>query len=216
MMFDVGKRKHSKLLQGLTYELFQIGEAKAIINNGFESDNWGTYGFQGKNPITDFRGGGVMGLRQIINFRSSNEDMFEDMVKLTGKGLFLYACNSISVTFFLKEFFHMGTHPHINKKEGNLADRTAFKSFCTMLAKDKEVINELHELVLSETFKIWEDATRRNPDLTIMDMGQPDSIIRKKFKQSMSCKFSSFTEFSAIFKAGLPDGKAVKKMGGLL
>lgn len=33
---------------------------------------WKKYGFQNKNPRTDFRGSGLMGLKNIINYVEAN------------------------------------------------------------------------------------------------------------------------------------------------
>ena len=126
-------------------------------------------------------------------------------------GLYLGACNSISNTFWLKEFFHMGEHPHINKKEGSLAGRKAFKNFCYLLSKDSDIFDLLHELLLKEEFVLWKQATELNNGLSIMDMSQPQKLLRKKFKKDFSSFFTNFKSFEKKFKANLPLPTDIKK-----
>ena len=84
------------------------------------------------------------------------------MTHLNQQGLYLAACSSIGITFWLREFFHMGEHPHNNKKEGNLAGRKAFKSFCYLLSRDEDVFDKLHELLFRAEFRLWKEATEKN------------------------------------------------------
>lgn len=67
----------------------------------------------------------------------------------------MFACNSISVTFWLKEYFHMGERPDINKRDNNLANRRGFKNFCSILNREPDLFANLHELLLKETFDLW-------------------------------------------------------------
>ena len=211
VMYSSEDVKHERMLERLTYSFFSHNEAKEIIANGMKSEKWSDIGFQGKDPRTDFRGGGLEGLRQFLKFKEENEQTTREMIFMNKRGLYLGACNSISNTFWLKEFFHMGEHTHINKKEGNLAGRKAFKNFCYLLSKDSEIFDKLHELLLKEEFVLWRSATELNNGLSIMDMSQPQNLLRKKFKKDFSSFLTSFSSFEKKFKEHLPLPSEMKK-----
>ena len=63
VMYSSEDVKHERMLERLTYSFFSHNEAKEIIANGMKSEKWSDIGFQGKDPRTDFRGGGLEGLR---------------------------------------------------------------------------------------------------------------------------------------------------------
>ena len=61
--FDMAQETHSRLLERLTFSVFEDKEATEVVAADFKSDGWAAMGFQGKDPRTDFRGAGVTGLR---------------------------------------------------------------------------------------------------------------------------------------------------------
>jgi hypothetical protein len=126
----------------------------------------------------------------------------------------MYACNSISTTFWLKEYFHMGERPDINKKEGNLADRRGLKNFCSILSREPDLFTNLHELLLTETFNLWNAATVLNPLLNIMDVRGVEIVCRNKFKRDFcGSELTTFGEFRRIYKFDFPKPSSVTKQG---
>jgi hypothetical protein len=74
------------------------------------NDMWKDIGFQGKNPRTDFRGGGFMGLACLIYFLEEYPQEFEEMIACTkneSEKFWLTAVSSINVTFNLLIFLDM-------------------------------------------------------------------------------------------------------------
>jgi len=71
------------------------------INN----EGWKIFGFQNKNPRTDFRGGGLMSLKNLLYFCSQNPQIVADMC--LEEHDFLLGVSSINITFFMMKFFHL-------------------------------------------------------------------------------------------------------------
>lgn len=82
-------------------ELWNIMTGLELDRENFKSEEWIKYGFQNKNPSTDFRGGGVLSLTQMIIFARNNRDIVvKDMINPQND--FFFALSAINVTFFLK------------------------------------------------------------------------------------------------------------------
>lgn len=80
--YDHEKPKHQKRLNYLTQLIFGDG-AEEVRNKDYHSDGWEEIGFQGKDPRTDFRGGGYSGLDMLINFMVENDEHFKRQKALT-------------------------------------------------------------------------------------------------------------------------------------
>lgn len=68
-------------------------------------EKWQVYGFQGNNPFTDFRGGGVKSLQILTTFCKTNSESVLSMID--PKHEFFLAITSINVSYFFKEFFFL-------------------------------------------------------------------------------------------------------------
>jgi hypothetical protein len=67
---------HFNLLQSIYIKI--TGKMKDVPRFG---PHWETIGFQGRDPATDLRGVGILGLLQILAFVSNHEQMFKKMWK---------------------------------------------------------------------------------------------------------------------------------------
>lgn len=92
--FDQQSQAHEEELMRLWKALRSDTELSARI-----SDEWKTIGFQGKNPVTDFRGMGMLGLRQLVYFSesSSGKSTFNRLTA-TGTTWFPFAIAGINIT----------------------------------------------------------------------------------------------------------------------
>ena len=70
-----------------------------------EGDGWGELGFQGKDPITDLRGGGITSLEDYVAFAEECAPLHESMIRFNraqhaegGTAWFLEACVSIQLS----------------------------------------------------------------------------------------------------------------------
>jgi len=85
-----------------------MGERERL--GGRISKSWGDIGFQGKDPATDFRGGGEMSLLQLAAFVKSCPELTQRFLKEPTAEIARYpfACCSIQVTGSVVEFLKAG------------------------------------------------------------------------------------------------------------
>ena len=76
------------------------------LTQGIKNNIWKTIGFQNADPRSDFRGGGLISLKNLIYF--GEKEGFNKIVEYSENDSdFLFACTSINVTFHLKKYFHL-------------------------------------------------------------------------------------------------------------
>lgn len=80
--FDAGNPEHMRLLRGL-WEA--AGKSPARFSQ--RSEEWAELGFQGLDPATDLRGGGVLALRQFVDFAHRHNNEFREMMAFNKKTL---------------------------------------------------------------------------------------------------------------------------------
>ena len=73
-----------KLFESITGNDIEVGvtkeEDKLLVNAESETrPDWTLIGFQGLDPITDFRGGGLLSLVQLIYFAEVNEENIKNI-----------------------------------------------------------------------------------------------------------------------------------------
>eukprot|EP01104_Vermistella_antarctica_P014724 TRINITY_DN4689_c0_g1_i1.p1 TRINITY_DN4689_c0_g1~~TRINITY_DN4689_c0_g1_i1.p1 ORF type:complete len:600 (+),score=138.77 TRINITY_DN4689_c0_g1_i1:570-2369(+) len=73
--YDKNNASHEALLNSLWTTTFPDTQLESRIN-----DQWGNLGFQGKDPATDFRGMGLLGLQHLLYFANTHTDIFRGMV----------------------------------------------------------------------------------------------------------------------------------------
>lgn len=73
--FDNANREHVNLLQQLWMACGK--PANSFARTGKQ---WGELGFQGEDPVTDLRGGGVLALRQLVHFAQSFPTAMKEMM----------------------------------------------------------------------------------------------------------------------------------------
>ena len=76
--------KLKKLFESITGNDIEVGvtkeEDKLLVSAESETrPDWTLIGFQGLDPITDFRGGGLLSLVQLIYFAEVNEDNIKNI-----------------------------------------------------------------------------------------------------------------------------------------
>lgn len=211
--FEKTNMKHEETLKHL-YDDFVVPAQPAAEDRTLKTKAWGVLGFQGDDPRTDFRGGGYTSLQLFLDFCRTHRDMLEEMKDHTARGLMLLACSSISTTFFIKNYFHMGELSVIpaHERPDKLASRTGFKSFCTWLTKDGAVLQRLHDLLLARLFQLWSEACKINPALTIMDLGSAEKLVWDDFKEtSKSRHFDTLASFEDLILSRKLDPRRVKR-----
>ncbi|KEG12467.1 engulfment and cell motility ELM family protein [Trypanosoma grayi] len=79
--FDATNPDHARMLQELWAAAGKSSETFAPHNNS----EWGDLGFQGRDPTTDLRGGGVLALRQLLHFAQTHNSDFLEMMAFNKK-----------------------------------------------------------------------------------------------------------------------------------
>jgi ELMO/CED-12 family len=94
--FDEGVAEHEARLEAL-WEVLQPGRVR---EGGRISKDWGHVGFQTKDPKSDFRGGGLLGLEQLLYFARSRTDVARRMLvePADDAARYPWACAGINVT----------------------------------------------------------------------------------------------------------------------
>lgn len=160
--FDKDNRAHVNLLQQLW---MATGKPASAYNR--LGPQWGSIGFQGEDPVTDLRGGGVLALRQLVHFAQVHNAAFREMLAYTervqreGKhSWYLLAVVSIQLsTQLLLEQDHPFYLPHLEMlydtvRLGPAADTSAKSVSRRSLAAQKQV--SLATPAAAETAAFWD------------------------------------------------------------
>ena len=93
--FDPKKEAHLKLLEKLWVSAFP-GQRYP----GPTGEAWGSLGFQGLDPATDFRGMGLLGLNQLVVLAAKDQSNFQRLLRLSAgpPAYFPLAATSINMT----------------------------------------------------------------------------------------------------------------------
>ncbi|KAJ8297396.1 hypothetical protein KUTeg_023927 [Tegillarca granosa] len=159
--YDSQNEEHEEKLQQLWTLLMPDVKLEKRI-----SKQWTEIGFQGDNPMTDFRGMGMLGLNQLLYFASIYTEKSRNLLSHSKhpKYGYSYAIVSINMTSLLYEILSNG------------ALRTHFYNIKT----EKPSLQDFHEVycyLFLEFDKFWFDEKPKD----IMEFGR----VRKKFKQEI-------------------------------
>ncbi|KAJ8464590.1 hypothetical protein OPV22_027142 [Ensete ventricosum] len=98
--YDSSKREHQEALRGLWYAAYPGIELHDLI-----SEQWKDMGWQGKDPSTDFRGGGFISLENLLFFARNYPKSFQDLLRKQDgdRALWEYpfAVAGVNITFML-------------------------------------------------------------------------------------------------------------------
>eukprot|EP00770_Monocercomonoides_exilis_P015614 MONOS_15563.1-p1 / transcript=MONOS_15563.1 / gene=MONOS_15563 / organism=Monocercomonoides_exilis_PA203 / gene_product=unspecified product / transcript_product=unspecified product / location=Mono_scaffold01272:9987-12572(+) / protein_length=718 / sequence_SO=supercontig / SO=protein_coding / is_pseudo=false len=98
--FKTGELSHETQLEAI-WDLATNGKERV---GGRMTDEWELLGFQGKNPATDFRSTGILGLEMMLSFASMNPDEAKAIIALSAGndemeyGFFSFALVAINAT----------------------------------------------------------------------------------------------------------------------
>lgn len=98
--YDCNKVEHQESLRALWHAAFPEVELRDLI-----SDQWKEMGWQGKDPSTDFRGGGFISVENLLYFAKTYPQSFQDLLrKLEGNRAtweYPFAVAGVNITFML-------------------------------------------------------------------------------------------------------------------
>ncbi|XP_068635290.1 uncharacterized protein [Aristolochia californica] len=98
--YDSSKPEHQEALKALWYAAFPGQELHDLI-----SEQWKEMGWQGKDPSTDFRGGGFISLENLLYFAETHPKAFHDLLRKQDgdRAMWEYpfAVAGVNITFML-------------------------------------------------------------------------------------------------------------------
>jgi len=142
--------------------------------NSIVSISWSDIGFQGKDPSTDFRGMGMLGLHQLVYFSETKPEVAKSILDTSNdpKRYFPFAATGINITAFLLQLLNEtrmhrlifenletlsldGVNNNISKSSdlGSSFHTETINSTCN-------VLNEFYCFIFEEFITIW---ISRNP-----------------------------------------------------
>jgi hypothetical protein len=106
--YDKNNTEHERNLRNLYEKMFQ--EQTELENSELLSERWKDLGFQSKNPRTDFRGGGHLGLLCLLFMTDFYPSEWFEMVRVTKEReevMWLTAISSINITHGLVIYLYL-------------------------------------------------------------------------------------------------------------
>ncbi|XP_058104074.1 uncharacterized protein LOC131248051 isoform X2 [Magnolia sinica] len=98
--YDSSKPEHQEALRALWHAAFPEEELRGLI-----SEQWKEMGWQGKDPSTDFRGGGFISLENLLFFAKTFPKSFQDLLRKQegDRAMWEYpfAVAGVNITFML-------------------------------------------------------------------------------------------------------------------
>ncbi|XP_073000967.1 uncharacterized protein [Typha latifolia] len=98
--YDSSRKEHQEALKALWYASFPGIELLGLI-----SEQWKEMGWQGKDPSTDFRGGGFISLENLLFFSKNYPKSFQDLLRKQegNRAMWEYpfAVAGVNITFML-------------------------------------------------------------------------------------------------------------------
>ncbi|KAM0823313.1 hypothetical protein ACQ4PT_070958 [Festuca glaucescens] len=100
VQYDGSNREHQEELKALWYASFPGTELRGLI-----SEQWKEMGWQGKDPSTDFRGGGFISLENLLFFARNYSKSFQELLRKQNgdRAIWEYpfAVAGVNITFML-------------------------------------------------------------------------------------------------------------------
>ncbi|KAM3126712.1 hypothetical protein pb186bvf_021187 [Paramecium bursaria] len=171
-LYDANDLNCVKRVKGLWYLLTET-ECQQIKN-----PKWTEFGFQQQDPTTDFRGGGIQSLDDIIGFVQENRQIVSQMCNPSHE--FYFAASSINITYHLKKYFHLLDSLDLRDRNQEVANRVGLKGFCHLLVKEEYFWQRLHKMLLVDLFTIWVNQRKTNPKTTILDFGIAQNTLKAR------------------------------------
>ena len=142
------------------------------------SEEWKSIGFQGKNPRTDFWGGGFLSLMSLRYMLVNYPGYFNEMRTNNLEDSFFFAISSINVTHMIVVYLRMNKADVPNENKRILANRSQFKTFCKLNCFSKKTFFELQSFTTIVLYYLWMIARKESLS--------KNSLLLEKFQSVMN------------------------------
>lgn len=188
--------------------------AKNLEQNDLINADWMILGFQDKNPQTDFRGAGLMGLENMVNFLEKEKNILEEMCE--SKNHFMFAMISLNFTFFLKTYLHLASFLDYQKDREIICSRKILKKSFKLLnneilmgGNESDGFNKFYEILMKFAFFRWKILIQNNKELNMCEFHYNLEDVKNTFKEIMENKeINSFHDLSGAFEKIIKEIKA--------
>ena len=184
--YDPSSEVHEHNLQVFYEKVFKKKPNLDVKNDQGHTmvcEDWKDIGFQGKNPRTDFRGGGHLSLLCLLYMIDNYPNEFDELAKCTKDQedlMWLTAISSINITHGLLIYFHLNTGNVAPSQAKIVSGREQFKKFCKLNCMSKRTFFELNCFGLRYVYKEWINMVNKTgKDKIPMLMGQFSNCMEK-------------------------------------
>eukprot|EP00033_Pygsuia_biforma_P001618 GCRY01001820.1.p1 GENE.GCRY01001820.1~~GCRY01001820.1.p1 ORF type:complete len:356 (+),score=46.77 GCRY01001820.1:234-1301(+) len=174
----------------------------SIEENGIVSKSWKKLGFQGTDPSTDFRGGGVRALQHMLYLAASDQSLTSSLILHAEdeKAGFFFALLSIHLSVFLhrlakkgflEEWLLLSLHRKYSRGETLQFDTSLLKdvhlmnSFLPVVGQCQKCNKEFGDLFIG-LMAAWLEFWRRSEPGSIMDFERYTEDFYQKIERMLS------------------------------
>lgn len=179
---------------------------RTLEQNDLNNTDWMILGFQDKNPQTDFRGAGLMGLENMVNFLEKDKRILDEMCE--SKNNFMFAMISLNFTFFLKTYLHLASFLDYQKDREIICSRKILKRAFKILnneilmgGNESDGFNKFHEVLMKFAFFRWRILIQNNKELNMCEFHYNLEDVKNTFKEIMeNAEINSFHDLGSAFE----------------
>jgi hypothetical protein len=166
------------------------------------SSRWSTIGFQGNDPSTDFRAGGLFSLENLLYFLHTQKDSFERLTKVgrqnngqlssyEAEHYLPWAITGINITHHLSQLLllHTSLNTPITEDQEDY-----FQTFLTLLDSEEYAFEEIYVGVFVSLEETWLSSNAKYMDFNFYLNRALD-----KLKRVLKQKPDTIREFHRIF-----------------
>ena len=165
--FDTNNSQHEETLLQYWKNVFPKTPLKNRI-----SEEWGELGFQGKDPASDFRGMGMLGLKHLSYISSTHKKQFREIVgqfkKTKAEKQYPLSVAGIQISDLLFQLFEVGKYRKTEKAAGDGAGAGlgsgsgsavggGKQKVCKILfdGEDNNIVEEMYSSIFWLLNKLW-------------------------------------------------------------
>lgn len=182
------------------------GEASQL-----QSDRWKDMGWQGKNPATDFRGGGLMSLQNLLFMASHKPALFEALMHKTrgtraedapledgGRGgEYPFAAAGVNCSHMLIEMLSL-------RDASKTPSSTPGTGFLELLKHDSNAFDEVYCLAFEKLDELWlQTGIESGYKWGYFDFNSVKSRLQQQLSKQLSLKPRSIAELRALLNMDL-------------
>lgn len=181
--FDREDPTHERALRRFFAAVRSPSEARQVFESGVKDPRWKELGFQGDDPRTDIRGGGILAVQNMCYLAEVYPEETKRMLEeaSSGSGEYLFAAACVNVSAMLVLLLGLNTSPGQSPAKSMPAPVNAMarKNFARILfmegAREGGPEGVLGELFSSSVIKLhaeWVDLCGKKPGANMLHFGE--------------------------------------------